>query len=71
MPRLDETVTKFFSLFFFLIEFQTELLLLTQLTRESASIPITLQSDFKHVIELAPRLLEELMKVKSLRVDAS
>ncbi|CAN6463711.1 unnamed protein product [Victoria cruziana] len=46
---------------------KTELLLLTQLTRESASIPITLQSDFKHVIELAPRLLEELMKMAIIR----
>ncbi|XP_031476594.1 dnaJ protein ERDJ2 [Nymphaea colorata] len=46
---------------------KTELLLLAQLTRESVSIPITLQGDFKHVIELAPRLLEELMKMAIIR----
>eukprot|EP01018_Ginkgo_biloba_P016580 Gb_07541 [translate_table: standard] len=42
---------------------KTELLLLAQLTRESAAVPSGLQSDFRHVLELAPRLLEELMKM--------
>uniref|UniRef100_A0A0C9RWF7 TSA: Wollemia nobilis Ref_Wollemi_Transcript_8918_2488 transcribed RNA sequence n=1 Tax=Wollemia nobilis TaxID=56998 RepID=A0A0C9RWF7_9CONI len=42
---------------------KTELLLLAQLTRESAAVPSGLQSDFKHVLQLAPRLLEELMKM--------
>eukprot|EP00252_Welwitschia_mirabilis_P009371 TRINITY_DN2193_c0_g1_i1.p1 TRINITY_DN2193_c0_g1~~TRINITY_DN2193_c0_g1_i1.p1 ORF type:complete len:687 (-),score=124.99 TRINITY_DN2193_c0_g1_i1:179-2239(-) len=42
---------------------KTELLLLAQLTREAAVVPSVLQSDFKHVIQLAPRLLEELMKM--------
>ncbi|GLJ15300.1 hypothetical protein SUGI_0250810 [Cryptomeria japonica] len=42
---------------------KTELLLLAQLTRESATVPSGLQSDFKHVLQLAPRLLEELMKM--------
>lgn len=45
---------------------QTELLIQAQLTREPASLSPSLQGDFKHVLELAPRLLEELMKVVSL-----
>ncbi|KAK4348405.1 hypothetical protein RND71_031160 [Anisodus tanguticus] len=42
---------------------KTELLLQAQLTRETAALSPTLQRDFKRVLELAPRLLEELMKV--------
>ncbi|PHU02610.1 Serine/threonine-protein kinase HT1 [Capsicum chinense] len=42
---------------------KTELLLQTQLTRETAALSPSLQRDFKRVLELAPRLLEELMKV--------
>ncbi|KAL3358190.1 hypothetical protein AABB24_015369 [Solanum stoloniferum] len=42
---------------------KTELLLQTQLTRETAALSPTLQRDFRHVLELAPRLLEELMKM--------
>ncbi|KAH9322269.1 hypothetical protein KI387_016908, partial [Taxus chinensis] len=42
---------------------KTELLLLAQLTRESVAVPSGLQADFKHVLQLAPRLLEELMKM--------
>ncbi|XP_058084267.1 dnaJ protein ERDJ2-like [Magnolia sinica] len=42
---------------------KTELLILAQLTRESGSLSSALQGDFKHVLELAPRLLEELMKM--------
>ncbi|KAL5991055.1 DnaJ protein erdj2a [Asimina triloba] len=41
----------------------TELLILAQLTRESGSLSSALQGDFKRVLELAPRLLEELMKM--------
>eukprot|EP00249_Psilotum_nudum_P018900 c27009_g1_i1 orf=148-2214(+) len=42
---------------------KTELLLLAQLTREAVAIPSGLQADFAHVLRLAPRLLEELMKM--------
>ncbi|KAG5584139.1 hypothetical protein H5410_044573 [Solanum commersonii] len=42
---------------------KTELLLQTQLTRETAALSPTLQRDFRRVLELAPRLLEELMKM--------
>lgn len=42
---------------------QTELLIQAQLTRETAALSPNLQRDFRHVLELAPRLLEELMKV--------
>ncbi|KAK4730801.1 hypothetical protein R3W88_023789 [Solanum pinnatisectum] len=42
---------------------KTELLLQTQLTRETAALSPTLQGDFRRVLELAPRLLEELMKM--------
>ncbi|RWR75727.1 DnaJ domain-containing protein [Cinnamomum micranthum f. kanehirae] len=42
---------------------KTELLILAQLTRESATLSSALEGDFKHVLELAPRLLEELMKM--------
>ncbi|KAM3217719.1 dnaJ protein ERDJ2 [Capsicum annuum] len=42
---------------------KTELLLQTQLTHKTASLSPTLQRDFKRVLELAPRLLEELMKM--------
>ncbi|XP_061997214.1 dnaJ protein ERDJ2A-like [Rosa rugosa] len=42
---------------------KTELLIQAQLTRETASLSPSLQGDFKHVLELAPRLLEELMKM--------
>ncbi|MCD7467470.1 DnaJ protein erdj2 [Datura stramonium] len=42
---------------------KTELLLQAQLTRETAALSPTLQRDFRRVLELAPRLLEELMKM--------
>ncbi|OAY30358.2 hypothetical protein MANES_14G021200v8 [Manihot esculenta] len=42
---------------------KTELLIQTQLTRESAALSPGLLGDFRHVLELAPRLLEELMKM--------
>jgi translocation protein SEC63 len=45
------------------VEKQTELLLLAQLTRESAKVPAVLRADFQHVLRLTPRLLEELMKM--------
>ncbi|ONK75289.1 uncharacterized protein A4U43_C03F15310 [Asparagus officinalis] len=40
-----------------------ELLIQAQLTRESALLSPSLQSDFKEMLELAPRLLEELLKM--------
>ena len=43
---------------------QTQLLIQAQLTREFANLPPPLDGDFKLVLELAPRLLEELMKVR-------
>ncbi|KAF5207945.1 Translocation protein sec63-like protein [Thalictrum thalictroides] len=43
---------------------KTELLVQTQLTRETADLSSVLQDDFRHVLELAPRLLEELMKAR-------
>lgn len=46
-----------------LLLIQTELLIQAQLTRESASLSPSLHADFRRVLELAPRLLEELMKV--------
>ncbi|XP_068657408.1 dnaJ protein ERDJ2A-like [Aristolochia californica] len=42
---------------------KTELLILAHLTRESGALSSTLHNDFRHVLELAPRLLEELMKM--------
>lgn len=42
---------------------KTELLLQAQLTRETAALSPTLQRDFRRVLDLAPRLLEELMKM--------
>ncbi|XP_061947888.1 dnaJ protein ERDJ2A-like isoform X2 [Populus nigra] len=42
---------------------KTELLIQAQLTRKSADLPPTLLGDFRRVLELAPRLLEELMKM--------
>ncbi|EFJ34057.1 hypothetical protein SELMODRAFT_439099 [Selaginella moellendorffii] len=42
---------------------KTELLLLAHLTRSSADVPAGLASDFARIIQLTPRLLEELMKM--------
>ncbi|KAF3432924.1 hypothetical protein FNV43_RR24026 [Rhamnella rubrinervis] len=42
---------------------KTELLIQAQLTRELASLSPSLHGDFRRVLELAPRLLEELMKM--------
>ncbi|GAB4856415.1 DnaJ protein erdj2a [Ancistrocladus abbreviatus] len=42
---------------------KTELLVQAQLTRESAALSPALQADFRRVLQLAPRLLEELMKM--------
>lgn len=42
---------------------KTELLIQAQLTRESSALSPALQGDFKRVLELAPRLLEELLKM--------
>lgn len=43
-----------------------ELLVQAQLTRESSSLSFSLLSDFKRMLELAPRLLEELVKIAVL-----
>ncbi|XP_072953366.1 dnaJ protein ERDJ2 [Typha angustifolia] len=43
-----------------------ELLIQAHLTRESFALTPALQKDFKHMLELAPRLLEELMKIAVL-----
>lgn len=40
-----------------------ELLIQAHLTRESAALSPALMSDFRRMLELAPRLLEELLKV--------
>nr|AAG52236.1 putative DnaJ protein; 34157-30943 [Arabidopsis thaliana] len=42
---------------------KTELLIQAQLTRESGVLSPALQGDFRRVLELAPRLLEELLKM--------
>ncbi|GAB2272213.1 DnaJ protein erdj2a [Dionaea muscipula] len=42
---------------------KTELLVQAQLTRESGALSPALQADFRRMIQLAPRLLEELMKM--------
>ncbi|GFY83312.1 DnaJ / Sec63 Brl domains-containing protein [Actinidia rufa] len=42
---------------------KTQLLIQAQLTRETEALSPELQHDFKRVLELAPRLLEELMKM--------
>ncbi|KAF5732393.1 translocation protein SEC63 isoform X1 [Tripterygium wilfordii] len=42
---------------------KTELLIQAQLTRETTTLSPALLGDFRRVLELAPRLLEELMKM--------
>ncbi|XAR64646.1 hypothetical protein NMG60_11008401 [Bertholletia excelsa] len=42
---------------------KTELLIQTQLTRESEALSPALLRDFRRILELAPRLLEEIMKM--------
>ncbi|KAK4260411.1 hypothetical protein QN277_003528 [Acacia crassicarpa] len=42
---------------------KTELLIQAQLTREFATLSPSLQGDFRRILEIAPRLLEELMKM--------
>ncbi|KAJ8452766.1 hypothetical protein Cgig2_005102 [Carnegiea gigantea] len=42
---------------------KTQLLIQAHLTRETAGLPQTLNGDLKRVLELVPRLLEELMKM--------
>uniref|UniRef100_A0A803MKU6 J domain-containing protein n=1 Tax=Chenopodium quinoa TaxID=63459 RepID=A0A803MKU6_CHEQI len=42
---------------------KTQLLIQAHLTRETTDLPPTLNGDLKRVLELAPRLLEELMKM--------
>ncbi|KAI9071301.1 hypothetical protein K1719_046730 [Acacia pycnantha] len=45
---------------------KTELLIQAQLTREFATLSPSLQGDFRRILEIAPRLLEELIKVTLL-----
>ena len=59
----------FLALIFFL--YQTELLIHAQLARESALLSPALERDFKRLLELAPRLLEELVKVCKLSLELS
>ena len=40
-----------------------ELLIQAHLTRESFALTPALLKDYRHMLELAPRLLEELVKV--------
>ncbi|KAJ4797103.1 DnaJ / Sec63 Brl domains-containing protein [Rhynchospora pubera] len=47
-----------------------ELLIQAHLTRESLDLPPALLKDYKHMLELAPRLLEELMKMAVLPRNA-
>uniref|UniRef100_A0A2N9H4V7 J domain-containing protein n=1 Tax=Fagus sylvatica TaxID=28930 RepID=A0A2N9H4V7_FAGSY len=61
LKNIKQEQTKFWKQHPALVK--TELLILAQLTRESATLPPSLQGDFRRVLELAPRLLEELMKV--------
>ncbi|CAN8274320.1 unnamed protein product [Cochlearia groenlandica] len=42
---------------------KAELLMQKQLTRESTVLPLPLQHDFRRVLEFAPRLLEDLIKM--------
>ncbi|KAL8245871.1 hypothetical protein R6Q59_007087 [Mikania micrantha] len=46
---------------------KTELLVQAQLNRESGCLSLSLQRDFRRVLEVAPRLLEELMKMAVLQ----
>lgn len=46
---------------------KTELLVQAQLTRESGCLSPSLQHDFRRILEVAPRLLEELMKMAVLQ----
>uniref|UniRef100_A0A1J3JQY0 DnaJ protein ERDJ2B n=1 Tax=Noccaea caerulescens TaxID=107243 RepID=A0A1J3JQY0_NOCCA len=48
---------------------KAELLIQKQLTRDSAALPLTLQQDFRRVLEFAPRLLEDLMKMAVIPRD--
>ncbi|KAI7754600.1 hypothetical protein M8C21_005776 [Ambrosia artemisiifolia] len=46
---------------------KTELLVQAQLNRESGCLSPSLQRDFRRILEVAPRLLEELMKMAVLQ----
>lgn len=46
---------------------KTELLVQAQLTRETGCLTPSLQRDFRRILEVAPRLLEELMKMAVLQ----
>ncbi|GMN44524.1 hypothetical protein TIFTF001_013704 [Ficus carica] len=61
LKNIKQEQTKFWKQHPALVK--TELLIQAQLTRESASLSPSLHADFRRVLELAPRLLEELMKM--------
>ncbi|XP_076882392.1 dnaJ protein ERDJ2A-like [Bidens hawaiensis] len=42
---------------------KTELLIQAHLTRQTATLTTELQTDYKRIVEIAPRLIEELMKM--------
>ncbi|CAA7033728.1 unnamed protein product [Microthlaspi erraticum] len=48
---------------------KAELLIQKQLTRDSTALSLTLQQDFRRVLEFAPRLLEDLMKMAVIPRD--
>ncbi|WRX23263.1 Sec63 domain - like 1 [Theobroma cacao] len=49
---------------------KAELLIQAQLTRESAALPSALLRDFRRMLGLSPRLLEELMKMALIPLTA-
>lgn len=70
LTSFDRAMCKFLVIlnldsYFPAFTFQTQLLIQAQLTRETEALSPELQRNFKRVLELAPRLLEELMKVMS------
>ncbi|XP_057951965.1 dnaJ protein ERDJ2A-like [Malania oleifera] len=61
LKNIKQEQTKFWKKHPALVK--AELLTLAQLTRESSALSPALHGDFRRVIEFAPRLLEELMKM--------
>ncbi|KAF6153662.1 hypothetical protein GIB67_027529 [Kingdonia uniflora] len=61
LKNIKQEQTKFWKQHPSLVK--TELLIQAQLTREASELSPALQGDFRRVLELAPRLLEELMKM--------
>ncbi|KVH94604.1 DnaJ domain-containing protein [Cynara cardunculus var. scolymus] len=65
LKNIKQEQTKFWKQHPALVK--TELLVQAQLTRESACLSPSLQRDFRRILEVAPRLLEELMKMAVLQ----